>query len=251
MENLRHLLEMAKLESKDYVIWQAGQDTPSTIAQFPLKIGPRAWSGILVEEEVQVRLGDFSHPSTAFILALPNQIEINNGRITLIGPDLARITQPVVPFAMGVLVTLKEVTTEIIKKLNRTLQFTDEIEGFMQRSMLGTPRYLVAKILVDRGISFQHIGRGILHLFHTNHAGDLQAMEVFFLTTLPGVVRELQQYRNQALQQITRDWQLRLQKYEKYREDCEFEWDCANCDYQRVCEELRHMIQLRKAINPC
>ncbi len=246
MANLRRQLEMAKLESKDYAIWQLGPETPATLEQMPLKVGPRSWSGVLVDEEVQVRLGDFFTPSTAFLLAVSDQNGVQDGRITLIGPDLSAIAQPVIPFAMGVLVTLQEATTDLIKQLNRSLQVSDEIEGFMQRSARGDPRFLIGKQIVTRGASFQHIGRAFLHLFRTKFPREVQTIEIFFLTAIPSIVVEMKKYREQSVQDVIKVWHAKIQKLDKLRADCEFEWECKACDYHKICEELRDIIRIRE-----
>ncbi len=245
MDNLRRLLEIAKLESKDYAIWQAGPETPALLEQLPIKVGPRSWSGVLIDDEVQIRLGDFSTPSTAFLRLVSDQNGVQDGRITLIGPDLSLIAEPIIPFAMGVLVALQEATSELIKRLNRTLQVTDEIEGFMQRSARGDPRFLISKHIIRRGASFQHIGRAFLHLFRTKYPREVQKIEIFFLTAIPSIVVELKKYREQAVQDVIKSWQAKIQKLDKLRVDCEFEWECEACDYQKICEELRDIIRLR------
>ncbi len=246
MDNLRRLLEIAKLESKDYAIWQAGPETPALLEQLPIKVGPRSWSGVLIDDEVQIRLGDFSTPSTAFLRSVSDQNGVQDGRIALIGPDLSLIAEPVIPFAMGVLVALQEATSELIKHLNRTLQVTDEIEGFMQRSARGDPRFLISKHIIRRGASFQHIGRAFLHLFRTKYPREVQKIEIFFLTAIPSVVTEMKQFREQAIWEIASVWHAKIQQVSKLRADCDFEWECETCEYQRVCEELRDIIRLRE-----
>ncbi len=103
---------------------------------------------------------------------------------------------------MGILVSLQEATTELIRHLNRALQVSDEIAGLMQRSARGDPRFLIGMQIVKRGASFQHNCVSILHHFRTKYPHEIQKIKIVFLTAIPSIVDEMKKYREQLVQSV-------------------------------------------------
>jgi CO dehydrogenase/acetyl-CoA synthase beta subunit len=171
---------------------------------------------------------------------------VHDGRITLVGRDIPGLVAGAVPFALAVVVWGAELTSDSIKELRRGLQVTDQIEGFAQRSTLHEARFTLSKVLFEKDISFRHLGYAFINLYRTQFLGALQAIEVIFLTASPNSITSLKQITQTIRSDVAASWRARLAQKIKAREDCEFEWECVECEYQRVCEELRDIIRLRK-----
>jgi CO dehydrogenase/acetyl-CoA synthase beta subunit len=203
---------------------------------------------VLPEDEVQLHFGDHATPSTALLLVAPDPSAVHDGRVTLVGRDIPRLSAGVVPFALVVVVWGADLTPDRVKELRRGLQVTDQIEGFMQRSALHETRFTLSKALVEKGVSFRHLGHAFIHLYRTQFSGIVQAVEVIFLTAGAGSIAALKKITQTIRSDMASSWRARLAQKIKSREDCEFEWECVECEYQRVCEELRDIIRLRKVL---
>ncbi|MBN2151501.1 MAG: hypothetical protein JW839_08650 [Candidatus Lokiarchaeota archaeon] len=249
MEDFRRLVEQAKLEGKEYSAWHMPAEEPARVTGLPMRVGLGAWSGVLPEDEVHVHLGNHAMPSTALFLIAPFQEAVHDGRITLVGPDIPRLPAGSVPFALAVVGWGAGLTPDQIKELRRGLQLTDQIEGFAQRSALREVRFTLSRDLFEKGASFRHIGQAFLHFYRTQYPGLLQAVEVVFLTASTVAVAALRRMAESIRDEMATSWRARLAQKAKARDDCEFEWECEECEYQRVCEELRDIIRLREDLS--
>ena len=246
MEDFRRLVEQAKLEIKEYSIWHLPTETPASRTELPMQVSPGAWSGVLIEDEIQIHFGDYATPSTALLLTALDSSSVHDGQITLVGQDIPRLSASVIPFALAVVVWGSDLTPDRINELRRALQVTDQIEGFMQRSTLQEIRFNLSKILYEKGLSFRHLGQAFLQLYRTQFQGVVQAVEVVFLTASPRTILALKELTRTIHNDMAMSWRTKLAQYTKLRDDCEFEWECTECEYQHICEELRDIIKLRK-----
>ncbi|MEX2684996.1 MAG: hypothetical protein Q6373_025700 [Candidatus Sigynarchaeota archaeon] len=246
MEDFRRLVEQAKLESKEYSIWQVASEMTENRTSLPMRVGQGAWSGVLLEDDVRIHFGDYATPSTALLLVAPGAAALHDGRITLVGPDIPRLTEGVVPFALVIVAWGADLTPDRVKELRRGLQVTDQIEGFAQCSILREIRFTLSKALFNKGVSFRHLGHAFIHLFKEQFARFLQAVEVVFLTTSPTTINALKKITQTIRSDMAATLRAKVAQKVKSREDCEFEWECTDCEYQRICEELRDIIRLRK-----
>jgi CO dehydrogenase/acetyl-CoA synthase beta subunit len=245
MEDFRRIVEQAKLENKEYSIWHVPAEAPASSAGLPMRVGPGAWGGVLPEDEVQLHFGNHETPSTALLLTAPDSSAVHDGQITLVGRDIPSLAAGPVPFALVVVVWGANLTPDRVKELRRGLQVIDQIEGFVQRSTLQEIRFTLSKVLFEKGVSFHHLGHAFIHLYRTQFPGFVQATEVVFLTANPGSITALKRITQTIRSDMASSWRARLAQKNKAREDCEFEWECVECEYQRVCEELRDIIRLR------
>nr|MDO8108913.1 hypothetical protein [Candidatus Sigynarchaeota archaeon] len=246
MEDFRRLVEQSKLEVKEYAVWHVPLETPASLSELPMRVGHGIWSGVLLDDEVQVQFGSYAVPSTALLVTALDPSAVHDGQITLVGQDFPRIPERVVPFALVVIVWGADLTSDRIAELHRALQVTDQIEGFMQRSILRENRYTLSKKLYEKGVTFQHLGRAFLHLYRTQFATILRSVEVVFLTASLTTILALKEITQANRHNMDLRLRAKLAQYAKRRDDCEFDWECNACDYQHICDELREMIRLRE-----
>nr|MDO8085827.1 hypothetical protein [Candidatus Sigynarchaeum springense] len=215
-------------------------------AGLPMRVGPGAWSGVLPEDEVQIHFGDYATPSTALLIVAPGARALHDGRVTLVGPDIPRLSGSVVPFALVVVAWGAGLTPDRVRELRRGLQVTDQIEGFAQCSIPREIRFTLSKAIFKREISFRHLGHAFIQLFREQFADFIQSVEVIFLTASPNTIIALKKITQAIRSDMAAALRAKLAQRLKSREDCEFEWECADCEYQRICEELRDIIRMRK-----
>ncbi len=244
IEELRTFIERGKLASKNYRVWEC-ESSGGKRTQSPMKVGKDAWRGILFDEEVRIELGGPKIPSSVVVFCTQNLQEIHPGRVTLIGPDLADIDQPMVPFGGIFLVAGQSITREMLNKVRRTVFLSNEIEGFSQRSVSRQFWYRVSKSIISRGASFLHLGEAFSTLFTGGFPGIIEGVEAMFITQNDSLVRELSELEVRVKETFTEAFREKIASYAKLRDDCDFSWGCDICDYQPVCEEIRDIIRIR------
>jgi CO dehydrogenase/acetyl-CoA synthase beta subunit len=208
----------------------------------PIRIGPRASSGVILRDDTLVELGNPDAGSCAFILWTNNPSLIADGRITLIGPDIQESSGQSLPFGQVVMVGGTELSDEKHEALQRLQFIGDEIEGYMVRSSSRNIWSRVSKHVIGKGFSFEVLGRALNRLYRSSDPA-IQAMEIVFVTSGKEDVGLLDQLASQV-QKINKEMVRQTWKIKGYDIDCLF--DCTSCADKPVCDEIRGVLQLRR-----
>jgi acetyl-CoA synthase len=191
-------------------------------------------SQIILKEDVGVELGN---PETASdsILVWTEDLEIEDGVIAIVGPDLSKGKNMHLPFAQILIFKGHfEDEYECYKKLRR-LQRDVNLDGYMLRA---TPQRLwvrVSKEALDRGFSLGNLGRALIDKFKKE--SYIKAVQVVFVTSSKEV-KELGDISNRVKRIVG--------AMNKMVE--ELSLDCNTCDYQGVCKESNELRRIRKKL---
>lgn len=186
---------------------------------------------IVLREDTWVELGNPKTASLAVVLLTESLDLVNDGVITLIGPDIPE-AKGSIPFAQILLVGSTKLKDEDYRKLN-SAQYELDLKGYMIKSL---PSRLsiwsrVSKGSAQGGLSFEILGSALIDSFKSRF--DLRSVEVIFVTSSKEDVRELANISNKA-KRI-------LGAMSKMIEELSF--DCSTCEYSDVCSEV---LELRK-----
>ena len=212
----------------------------------PVRIGPQASTGIILRDDTFVELGNPSTASCAFLLWTDNPALIRDGRITLVGSDIAESQGRNLPFAQVLMLGGSALQEEHQEALDRSQYVFDQIEGYMIRSAPQRMWSRVSKAAVDKGFDFQTLGRALMGIFKTQ-LPQVEAMEVLFLTSSKEDIALLENIATQV-GKITRDIRRRsLVRRLDGTYECTTGYDCSVCSDKAVCDDIKQLIALRKA----
>lgn len=205
-------------------------------------VGPQGKSNIILKEDTFVELGNPSVASCAFVIWSDDLSCIEDGRITLIGDDIQESEGKSLPFGQVIIVGGTELKEEHYLDLERTQYTSDQIEGYMLRSV---PRRVWSRVgneAAHKGFSFETLGRALMSIFRGKHL-LVQAAEVVFVTSskedvnqLDGIAADVRKFSGELRKLVRQD---------DGTYECT-EYSCDTCDEKAVCDEIREWVILRR-----
>jgi CO dehydrogenase/acetyl-CoA synthase beta subunit len=198
---------------------------------------PRAEkASIVLREDTWLELG---HPNTSSIAPalVTERIDlVDDGAITLIGPDIPEVKGSL-PFAQVLLIASTELRDEDYRKIN-SFQYQLELDGYMVKAIPSslTIWSRVSKGSAGRGFCFEILGRAIIDGYKS--AFSIPSLEIVFVTSSDEDVDELKGLRRK----ITRI----ISAMNKMMEEMSF--DCSSCEYLDVCGDVRRLGAMRERL---
>lgn len=209
--------------------------------ELPIHFDQRAKSEIILRADTHIELGGPSTSSCAFTLWTRNQSLINNGRITLVGPDIQN-SSGTLPFGQILIIGGENLEDKDHDALEMSSYIGNQIEGYMIRSTPGNIWARVSRAAVENGFSFETLGRSLMYIYKSNHP-EINSMEILFVTSGDEDVKLLNSIEAQVKKigkEITRtNWEIK-----GYDIDCVL--DCSTCDDKPVCDDIREVLKKKK-----
>jgi CO dehydrogenase/acetyl-CoA synthase beta subunit len=193
----------------------------------------REGATIVLKEDTWLELGNPKTNSTAPVLVTDSLDLVDDGAITLIGPDIPE-ARGSLPFAQILLIASNGLGDEDYRKVN-SFQYGLELDGYMIKAIPSslTIWSRVSKETAGKGFSFEVMGRAIIDRYKS--AFDIPSIEIVFVTSSKEDVEELEGLH----QKVTRI----LKAMNKMIEETSF--DCSSCEYLDVCGDVRQLGALR------
>ena len=224
---------------------------PTTISELeeglPIRIGPKASSGVILRGDTFVELGNPEAGSSSFILWTDNTKLIRDGSVTLIGSDIPESAGGSLPFGQVLMVGGADLGKEEHALLEGNQYIADQIEGYMLKSI---PQHMWSRVSVDaagKGFNFEILGRALMAIFRST-VPKIEAMEVMFITSSKEDLQVLDNIGEQIREissNITKEtW--KAKGYDLDEIECTLGWDCRSCEYKPVCDDIRTVVKVRK-----
>ena len=212
----------------------------------PVKVGPGSNSGIILREDTYVELGNPEAGSSAFMLFTGNAELINDGKITIIGPDIADSGGESLPFGQILMMGGIGLDDKEHEALAHTGFIGDQIEGYMVRSYAKSIWSRVSRDTAKKGFCLESLGRALMAIYKSGNS-RIQAMETVFVTSGKDDIQQLDEIAVQV-QKITKEIVRQTWKIRGYDIDCLS--DCATCNDKPVCDEIREVLKASKGKGP-
>jgi CO dehydrogenase/acetyl-CoA synthase beta subunit len=237
IKRVNEYIEKKKSDGRPVTELDAPTDVTGLTEGMPIKVGPGANPRILLEEDTFVELGSPSTASCAFVLFTDEIPFVRDGRITLIGEDIHNGMESKLPFAQVIMVASEDFLDSNYPLAERTQFVSDQIEGYMIRAVSQRLWSRVSKQAVEKGFSFEVLGRALMSIYRTR-LSFVDALEVLFVASSKDDVLELSGIAKEV-KKITREIK-EIKKKEYINPDL-----CNECDYEKICEEIKEMVRLR------
>jgi CO dehydrogenase/acetyl-CoA synthase beta subunit len=187
-------------------------------------------SNIVLKEDLGLELGNPEMESVSCLLWTENPSLIEDGRITLVGPDFFESAGKSLPFGKVVLVGVEGFDEDNVYERHKDLDFLRydlDLKGFMMRAVSQYMREWcrISREALSGGFSARHLGSSLITLLAQKPY--VKSVEVIFVTSSTEDVARLKE--------ITANSEKIIAAMNKMAG--EFEYDCASCDYQEVCDE--------------
>jgi CO dehydrogenase/acetyl-CoA synthase beta subunit len=221
-------------------------NVPASVKQLkeglPVRVGPNANPGIILREDTYVELGNPEVGSCAFILFTDKPELVNDGRITVIGPDIKDSDNKSLPFGQVLLMGGTELGGREHEELKYLGFVGDQIEGYMVRSYTRSIWSRVSKDAAAKGFCLESLGRALMSIYKSGNT-KIESMEALFVTSGRGDIKELDDIATQV-QKITREIVRETWKIRGYDIDCAN--DCSSCSDKPVCDDIREVLRAKE-----
>ena len=203
---------------------------------------PRSERGdIVMQAETAIELGHPETLSSAFHLWSNEAGQVEDGRITLIGPDLAETQAGRLPFGKVVLLQVEGFNEDNCYDRHAVigrLRFDLAMAGYMMRavSQAGREWSRVSRQALQEGFSLLTLGNELVHAYRAHD--HVKAVEVLLVTASKDDVR--------ALEDIALRSERMIQALNKMANEMDF--DCDSCDYTDVCDEADSLRSMRSKL---
>lgn len=194
-------------------------------------------STVVLEEETALELGNPSGASIFFILWTESG-GVEDGRITLVGPDVSEVTERSVPFAQVVVVSGRFSNEYDSFRDIRDAVYEARSDGLSVRTMPSRQSIWcrVAKGAADGGFSIVDQGSALIETL--KEVDGVTGAEVLFVTSSVEDVRKLSAPAAGA-QRIV-DAMMKMYQEENF--------DCETCEYQDVCDTVMDLKKIREKL---
>ena len=217
------------------------RDANDRRAGLPIQVGAGANRGIILRSDTFVELGNPDAGSCGFALWTEHPSLLEDGRVTLVGPDIAESPLGSLPFGQVVMVGGAGLTDDDQPAIGQAQIVADQIEGYMVRSSSRNIWSRVSKPVGARGFSFDTLARALMFLIKSALPG-VESVEIAFVTSSKGDVLTLNEIAESA-QTIGRAALKEHWKARGYDLDCDLH--CGSCDDKTVCDDIRKVVATR------
>ncbi len=198
---------------------------------------------IILKEDTRLELGHPSKGSCYANLPTRDPALVENGRITLAGPDIPDIKTETAPFAQITLACCKSNVRDISVKMDRYLHTSVQHDGYMVRSMPNLIWSRISKKAAHSGFSLYELGARLIEALNFEFQ-DISGAEIFFVTSSREYISELNEIVEPARQSLQKLLKFELADDETY--ECTASLDCDVCPERPVCDSIRDVIKIRK-----
>ena len=195
---------------------------------------------VVLRSDTAVELGSPEDESVAVLLWTSQASLVQDGRITLVGPDVVESGSGHLPFGKLVILATTDVTDDTCAERHRELdllRFDLNLAGYMMRAMSqqGREWSRVSRQATAQGFSLCTLGSGLIRLYRS--LPYVTAAEILFVTSSSEDVRALRPLGERAARHIAA---LNKVATERWRE-------CDVCDFSDVCNEVESLRAERSA----
>jgi CO dehydrogenase/acetyl-CoA synthase beta subunit len=208
----------------------------------PVQVGPGVNPGIILRSDTFTELGNPAVGSSSLLMWTDNPSLVNDGKITLIGPDIPESDGASLLFGQVLMIGVKGVHDEIQERIEEYQHISDHLEGYMVRTSSQNVWGRVSKDAAGKGFTLETLGRALMVTMKSN-VPEVEAMEVVFVTSSKEDIKQLDEIAAQV-SDIRKDLIKEIWKARGYDLDCDF--DCGSCMDQSTCDEIRKVIAARK-----
>jgi len=218
-------------------------EPPETLKQnLPVQVGPGSNPGIILRGDTFVELGNPLAGSGAFVLWTRDPSLIEDGKVTLLGPDIPESSGASLPFGQVLIVGGKDLSEKDHENLLEAQYVADQIEGYMLKSAPDRIWSRVSKQVAEKGFDFETLGKALMSLYKERKP-RIEGMEIVFVTSSKEDVEELNKIAGQV-HKISQEIMKESWKIRGYDIDCDM--DCNSCGDKPVCDDIRDVVSTRK-----
>jgi CO dehydrogenase/acetyl-CoA synthase beta subunit len=232
-------LRTSGLDTREFSCLEPPERIKETL---PVRVGPNAHRGVILRSDTYLELGNPLAGSCALVLWTERPSLIDDGKITLLGPDIPESADASLPFAQILIVGGGDLSVQDHESLVQRQYISDRIEGYMIKSAPDRVWSRVSREAAKKGFDFETLGRALIAIVKSEEP-RVEAMQIVFVTkskeAVQGLTNIAAQIRKISKEIVKENWKVRGY-------DIECAADCSSCAEKQVCDDIRDVLSIRK-----
>lgn len=243
---IREFIEKEANSGKKVTIYNKTSELSNYFKKMNIGVKLDNFKEIILKEETKLELGGINKKSFSLVYPSNELDHIQDGIITLIGPEIKDISDPLIDFGIFILIGSKKINEKDFDALRHLSFISSGIEGFMIRTI---PRRFWCRISenVIKKFSFEFLGKAIIYLYKQKFKELITNMEVILINSYPDLIEDFIEVSSDIRKYIASKWKDKIEKWKK-RIDCDYDWECDACPYYDICEEVKEVLDKRSKI---
>jgi CO dehydrogenase/acetyl-CoA synthase beta subunit len=217
--------------------------TPVETASSPTINRVQKNPNVILREDTHLELGHPSVGSCAATLATHDSSLVEDGCISLVGPDVSEMEGQRIPFAQIAIACCEGDIKDTSMMMDRQLHRSAQSDGYMIRSVPHLIWARVSKQAARSGFSMFELGSRLIKSLRYECQG-ITGAEILFVTTSKDDISSLEGIVEVARAKLRKLLSFKLGDDDTY--ECTTSLDCDECSEQPVCNSVRDVIKLRK-----
>ncbi|MFX1589150.1 MAG: hypothetical protein ACFFC1_13435, partial [Promethearchaeota archaeon] len=170
---------------------------------------------------------------------------IDDGKIRLFGPKLKEISKKTIDFGLFLLIGIDNLSESSFDEFKNLNFISNGIEGFMIRTIPRRFWCRLSKSIINK-FSFEFLGNAIMFLYQQKYK-EIKSMEIIFINSNPELIESFIDITSSIRLDIEQKWRKKVKEW-KRRVDCDFDWDCNECPYYDICEDVKEVLEKREVL---
>ena len=246
IRRIREFIEREANAGKKVSVYEKTSELSNYFKKMKIGVELDNFKEIILKEETKLELGGINKKSFSLIYPSNELDHIQDGTITLIGPEINEISDPSIDFGIFILIGSKKINEKDFDALRHLSFISSGIEGFMIRTI---PRRFWCRINenIIKKFSFEFLGKAIIYLYKQKFKELITTIEIILINSYPDLIDEFIEISSDIRNYIDSKWKDKIEKWKK-RIDCDYDWECDACPYYDTCEEVKEVLEERRKI---
>jgi len=247
VQKIRDFLKQEQNSGKLLFSYQSLLNQNNSLINSKIKIGLNEYNEIILEEETGLELGGMNRKSFSMVIPINSSNLIDHGKITLLGREVNKISEPDIDFGIILLLELYDNLDNDEDELRQLNFISSGIEGFSIRTIPRRFWCRISKSALQKGFSFEFLGNAIIYLYKQKFKEVVKSIEVIFINSYPSSIEQFIVLSSDILSKVKEKWKKKIDEWRK-RIDCDYDWGCEICPYQEECYYVKQVLVSREEI---
>ena len=246
IEKIRAFIDTQAKNGRQITVYKRNKSPDKFFKDISINVELDGFIDIILQEETKLELGGVYKKSFSLIYPIHVSEFIQNGTITLIGPETNKFLEQSVDFGLFMLIAFNKISEKDFDNLRHFNFVSNGIEGFMIRTI---PRKFWCRInsKVNDRFTLEFLGNAIMHLYEEKFKDIIKSMEIIFLSSDQIIIDEFVELTSEITEHMSKRWTDKIDEWKK-RIDCDYDWECSECPYEDTCEDVKEVLEERNKL---
>jgi len=247
IKNIRNFIVKESRTGKFLTNYSVKSDPVKLFNNSRIKVGLEENKEIILQEETHLELGGMNKHSFSLIYPIIDTNLIEDGKITLLGPEIPQISESSVDFGLFILIGVKDISNKEYHELKSLNFLSNGIEGFSIRTIPRRFWCRISKAVYNKKFSFEFLTNAIIHLYRQKFKNLIKKIEILIICSYPDSIDDFIEISSDITNKFQEELKAKIDEWRK-RIDCDYDWGCVICPYQEECYGIKQVLVERERI---